>query len=165
MWARHGSMDGTGVAVGNGRTVFRRAGTGPSHERGMTNASVATGDRRSVLVVEDDRGIAQGLRALLVSRGFAVDVETEPQAALQRASEHGYHVVVADFDLGDQDGLDLVRRLRDLCPRLPILAVTAIDRSEALRASEDLDLQGCFEKPVDPEQLMEAVARSASSER
>ncbi|MDX1388329.1 MAG: response regulator [Acidobacteriota bacterium] len=131
----------------------------------MSNASIATQKRRSVLVVEDDRGIAQGLRALLISRGFVVDVEADPDAALRRVSERTYHVVVADFDLGDQDGLDLVRRVRDLCPKLPILAVTAIDRADALRASEDLELQGCFEKPVDPEQLMDAVTSSALDDR
>ena len=40
-----------------------------------------------VLVVEDDRGIALGLRALLISRGFAVDVEDDPDAALRHVSE------------------------------------------------------------------------------
>ena len=151
--------------LSHGQTSVPAGRGGPCREGKMTNASIAAGDRGSVLVVEDDRGIAQGLRALLISRGFTVDVEAEPDAALQRVNDQGYHVVVADFDLGDQSGLDLVRRLRNLSPQLPILAVTAIDRCEALRASQDLDLQGCFEKPVDPEQLVDAVMRNARADR
>ena len=47
----------------------------------------------------------------------------------------------------------------------PLLAdlIGEVGGEEALRASEDLGLQGCFEKPVDPDQLIEAVERSAGS--
>lgn len=129
----------------------------------MANAEIETDCEGRVLVVEDDRGIALGLRALLISRGFVVDVEDDPDAALRRVSEQHYDVVVADFDLGDRNGLDLVRRIRNLRPDLPVLAVTAVDRSEALRVSEDLGLVGCFEKPVDPERLIDAVIQHARS--
>ena len=129
----------------------------------MANAGIESDCEGRVLVVEDDRGIALGLRALLISRGFVVDVEYDPDAALRRVSEQHYDVVVADFDLGDRDGLDLVRRVRNLSPDLPVLAVTAVDHAEAMRACEDLGLVGCFEKPVDPERLIDAVVHHARS--
>ncbi len=112
-----------------------------------------------ILVVEDDRGIAQGLRALLSSRGYEVDLASAPETALRRLTERHYSLVVADFDLGEQDGLEVVRKLRSLHPGLPVLAVTAVDLAAATSAAEELGLEECFEKPVDPEELLRAVVR------
>ena len=112
-----------------------------------------------VLVVEDHPGIALGLQALLNSRGYTVRLASCIEAALDELECGSYGLVVADFDLGDQDGLSLVRELRVKHPTIPVLAVTAVDRAEAAEAAAGLSVAECLEKPVDPELLIAAVAR------
>ena len=114
-----------------------------------------------VLVLEDDPGIAVGLRHLLESRGFVVELADSAETALERVRRGRYAIVVADFDLGDQDGATIVRRIRLVQPDLPVLAVTAHDRQPEGFAAEELSLQGFLQKPVDPERLLDAVLQFA----
>ncbi len=112
-----------------------------------------------VLVVEDDEGTARSLRTLLASRGYRVDVALSAPVALRKATEHTYELVVADCDLGEQDGAELVRGIRRLHPGLPVLVVSARDRQAVLVALEGLDHRDCLEKPVLAETLLAAVER------
>jgi len=113
----------------------------------------------SVLVIEDDEGTARSLRTLLASRGYRVDVALSAPVALRRASERTYELVVADCDLGEQDGAELLRGIRGLQPGLPVLIVTARDRAQVLSVLEGLDQRDCLEKPVRADTLLDAVER------
>jgi DNA-binding response OmpR family regulator len=118
--------------------------------------------RYRILVIEDEFGVARGLRTLLFSRGYDVDLAATPSEALRYIARNRYGLVVVDFNLGDEDGVTLVREIRRIAPRIPIFAVTAVDRETASSAADDLDLAGCFQKPVIPEALLDAVARHVS---
>jgi DNA-binding response OmpR family regulator len=133
----------------------------PAVPEGKLNASERKRGRGRVLVIEDDRGIAQGVRSLLATHGFDVDVAPGPDDALERAERFAYRVAVADFDLGAADGRDVIRRLLRRHPGIRVLAVTAVDRADALRHAGELGLVECFEKPVDPGELVRAVMRHA----
>lgn len=112
-----------------------------------------------VLLIEDHEGSARGLRELLLSRGYRVDVERDGGAGLLRATEGEYALVVADCDLGRCDGTDIVRRIRAERPGLPVLVVTARDRSGVLERLKGAGVAECFEKPVPADRLLAAVER------
>ncbi len=112
-----------------------------------------------VLLIEDDRGSARGLRALLASRGYRVDLAADAGDASLRAERGAYDLVVADCDLDGQDGTEVVRSIRRLHPEVPILVVTARDRGGVLASVDGLAGEDCFEKPVRPEDLLAAVER------
>jgi DNA-binding response OmpR family regulator len=112
-----------------------------------------------VLLIEDDQGSARGLRTLLVSRGYRVDVAADAGDALLRAEDGTYDLVVADCDLGGQDGTEVVKSLRQRRPELPVLVVTARDRGGVLASLDGLAGEDCFEKPVRPEDLLAAVKK------
>jgi two-component system response regulator RegA len=112
-----------------------------------------------ILVIEDDNGIARGVRALLASRGIEVVLATGAEEALRHGVKGDLTLVVADFDLGGADGLEIIRELRAMRPGLPVLAVTAVDRPRAAVAARELGIAELFEKPADPEALVEAVIR------
>lgn len=112
-----------------------------------------------VLLIEDNPGTARGLRELLISRGYGVDVETDAVAGLRRATEGDYGLVVTDCDLGRQDGAEIVRRIRLLKPDVPVLVVTARDRGGVIEGLGAVGVVECLEKPVRPETLLAAVER------
>ena len=80
-----------------------------------------------ILVVEDDRAIAAGLRAGLEAEGFAVDVAADGVDGLWMGRENAYDVVVLDLMLPGLDGHEVCRRLRDAQIWTPILVLTARD--------------------------------------
>jgi len=94
-----------------------------------------------VLVVEDDRRMADMLRRGLTEEGYSVDVAVDGQDAVWMASEVDYDVVLLDISLPGFDGVEVCRRLRasDLwAPVLMVTARTAVDdRVRGLDAGAD----------------------------
>src|ERR1700682_66649 len=109
-----------------------------------------------VLVVEDDRRLAESLRRSLMESRIAVDVTHNGQDGLEAASTTPYDVIVLDLMLPLLDGLEVARRLREHKVDTPILMLTARDgvddRVAGLEAGADDYL-------VKPFALREVVAR------
>ena len=68
--------------------------------------------RMRILVVEDDAGIASGLRSNLQQRGYAVDVSDGVASAWSALRAERFDAVLLDLGLVDGDGSELLRRLR-----------------------------------------------------
>jgi len=121
-----------------------------------------------VLVVEDDRGIAEGLAAHLGRAGHAVDCTPGMAPAWRALAGEAYDVVLLDLGLADGDGTDLLRRLRDAPagrlpdPATPVLIMTARDQVAARIEALDLGADDYLTKPFDPDELaarMRALTR------
>ena len=66
-----------------------------------------------VLVVEDEKGLAAGLRRGLEAEGFAVDVALDGTQGLWRAREHPYDAIVLDLMLPGVNGFQVCSTLRE----------------------------------------------------
>jgi Response regulators consisting of a CheY-like receiver domain and a winged-helix DNA-binding domain len=80
-----------------------------------------------ILVVEDERAIAAGLRAGLEAEGFAVDVAADGVDGLWMGRENAYDAIVLDLMLPGIDGHEVCRQLREARIWTPILVLTARD--------------------------------------
>lgn len=94
-----------------------------------------------VFLIEDDPLIASGIKAGLIAQGMTVDhvsCASHAQGLLQTAI---FDVLVLDLGLPDEDGLVLLRRLREQGMTLPVLILTArdsiSDRVAGLQAGAD----------------------------
>jgi two-component system, OmpR family, response regulator len=123
-----------------------------------------------VLVVEDDDGIAAGLRGHLRQHGCAVDVAPGVASAWAALRAEPFDLVLLDLGLADGDGTDVLRRLRDAPAgalpdaRTPVLIMTARDEVSSRIAGLDLGADDYVTKPFDPDELaarMRALRRRA----
>lgn len=80
-----------------------------------------------ILVVEDERGIAQFIEQGLSEAGYRVDVATNGQHGLDQALTIAYDAIVLDIQLPEVDGLRLLRTVREQGDRTPVLLLTARD--------------------------------------
>jgi DNA-binding response OmpR family regulator len=121
-----------------------------------------------VLVVEDDKGIAEGLAGHLSRAGHAVDCTPGIGPAWRALTAEAFDVVLLDLGLADGDGTDLLRRLRQAPagrlpdPATPVLIMTARDHVSARIAGLDLGADDYLTKPFDPDELaarMRALTR------
>ena len=94
-----------------------------------------------VLVVEDEVGVATGVRRALEADGFMVDLETNGASGLKRAEVGGYSLIVLDIMLPGLNGFRICRALRERDDWTPILMLTAktgeLDEAEGLETGAD----------------------------
>lgn len=83
-----------------------------------------------VLIVEDDRTIAENLYDFLEARGHRCDYADSVESAQRLLATQVFDVAVLDRNLPDGDGLGLARRLRAAGNALPLLVLTARDALE-----------------------------------
>ena len=105
----------------------------------------------TVLLVEDDRRLAEMVTALLVEEGYCVEVAGGGQAGLHLGLTRHYGVLIIDRGLPVLEGLELLRRLRSNGIGTPALILTArgslTDRVEGLDAGAEDYLVKPFEVP------------------
>jgi len=94
-----------------------------------------------VLVVEDEEGLAEGLRKGLEAEGFATDIAVTGTDGLWMAREHPYDAIVLDIMLPGVNGYRVCATLREEGVWTPILMLTAkdgeFDEAEALDTGAD----------------------------
>jgi DNA-binding response OmpR family regulator len=81
-----------------------------------------------VLLVEDNRGIAEMVGEFLERRGYSLDFAADGVTGLHLAVENSYDIIILDIMLPGMDGLEVCRRLRkDAKKSTPVLMLTARD--------------------------------------
>ena len=81
-----------------------------------------------LLIVEDERKIAENLKKGLQELHYSVDLAFDGISGLQKALESDYALVILDRMLPGMDGLQLLQQLRAAGKRMPVLLLTAMDR-------------------------------------
>ncbi len=112
-----------------------------------------------VLIAEDDQEDRIILGRILEGAGHHVYLTSDGEQALKVHLKRGIDVVVTDLQMPKIHGLELIMKLRTLYPEAGIIAVSAtgplqLDMAEAVGATVTLS------KPVDPDELVEAVAKA-----
>jgi DNA-binding response OmpR family regulator len=109
-----------------------------------------------ILLVEDDRDIAELERDYLELNGFAVDMENNGRAGLEHALAADYDLLILDVMLPEVDGLTICKEVRTR-KEIPILMVTArkedIDKIRGLSVGAD----DYIVKPFSPNELVARV--------
>src|SRR5215813_8502061 len=109
-----------------------------------------------ILVVEDDRKVANFIQSGLSEEGYAVDVLYEGSHAGEQANALDYDAVVLDLMLPGRSGFQVLRDIRSRKRELPILILTAKDSLEERVAGLD---SGADDYMVKPFALAELSAR------
>ena len=107
-----------------------------------------------VLVVEDERRLADGLRAGLEAEGFAVDVALTGTDGLWFAQENAYDAIILDIMLPGVDGNQVCEQLRADDDWTPIIFVTARDDEIERLVALELGGDDYLTKPFSPRELV-----------
>ncbi|MEV0176141.1 response regulator transcription factor [Streptomyces sp. NPDC050803] len=110
-----------------------------------------------VLVVEDERNIADLQRRYLSREGFGVHVEADGDAALAAARRMRPAAIVLDIALPGMDGMEICRRLREEGDWTPVLFVTARDEVTDRILGLELGADDYLTKPFSPQELVARV--------
>lgn len=110
-----------------------------------------------LLLAEDDPMIGASMQQGLRLAGFAVDWVRDGQAAELALETGSYGLLILDLGLPRQDGLSLLRKLRQAGNPIPVLIVTARDAVADRVAGLDLGADDYLVKPFDLQELTARV--------
>ncbi|HEY4211528.1 MAG TPA: ATP-binding protein [Steroidobacteraceae bacterium] len=115
-----------------------------------------------ILVVDDEPDARALARRILEERGADVITVGSALEALAQVDDQGPpSLIISDIGMPDQDGYELIRKLRALpgiAGRIPAVALTALARAEDRRRALNAGYQTHVSKPVDPAELVAVVA-------
>jgi DNA-binding response OmpR family regulator len=100
-----------------------------------------------VLVVEDERRMADLLRQGLEEEGHSVILATDGKEGLAMAESHAFDAIVLDVMLPGMDGFSIAKKLRASRNQTPILMLTARDATDDMVAGLNLGADDYLVKP------------------
>lgn len=113
-----------------------------------------------ILIVDDDKVMAEMLVQQLTTERLEATAANCVNDALALFDERPFEVVVADIQMRERDGFELLREIQQRAPEVPVVLITAF-------ASDDVrtraDREGAFAflaKPFTIDQLLDTVARA-----
>ncbi|MGI6216763.1 MAG: response regulator transcription factor [Coriobacteriales bacterium] len=111
----------------------------------------------NVLVVEDEKRLADALDQILTESGYHVDAVYDGKAGLDYAESGMYDIIVLDVMLPKMDGFEVIRKIRQANISTPVLFLTA--RSQLSDKVTGLDRGGdeYMTKPFQPEELLARI--------
>jgi len=112
-----------------------------------------------ILLVEDNE-VNRAVVALALERlGYAVEIAENGRLALEKLGAASFDLILMDVQMPEMDGLEATRRIRDVDPTIPIVAITAHamkgDRERCLAAG----MSDYVAKPIQPDLLDRAIRR------
>jgi DNA-binding NtrC family response regulator len=119
----------------------------------------------SILVIDDEAEIREGLELLLKTEGYQVSMADTGQSGLARLGEHPFDLLLLDVSLPDRNGIELLKDIRRLNPNLPIVLITAYGSIEMARAAFKSGAMDYITKPWSNDELLAQVAQAVEAHR
>jgi two-component system invasion response regulator UvrY len=115
---------------------------------------------RRVLLVEDHQIVRDGLKTLLREQAMTVFGEASTAAdALTLAREEEWDLAVVDISLGAMSGLDVVREIKRIRPKVPVLVLSMHSEEEYARRAYKAGAAGYITKDSPRAELASAIAK------
>jgi len=117
---------------------------------------------RTVLIVDDEVVIREGIRRVLVENGYQTETSASGNLALERLQEKDFDLVITDLKMPGIGGMEVLKAIRILQPEVPVIIITGYATVEtAVEAIKN----GAFDylaKPFTPEQISDIVHKAVT---
>ena len=119
----------------------------------------------SILVVDDEAEIREGLELLLGSEGYRVGLAETAETGLASLEQHPYDLLLLDVSLPGRNGLEMLQEVRRRNPWQPVILITAYGSIEMARAAFKNGAQDYITKPWSNDELLVQVAQAVETGR
>lgn len=123
------------------------------------NGDTAGGGGELILVVDDEMLVLDVMNKLLTRCGYRVLLAEDAAEALEHLLENGGEigVIVTDIIMPDMNGLELLRRVKEIHPGLPAVAMSGNIDQEFLEKLEEIGVTEVIDKPFRADQLLKSL--------
>lgn len=114
---------------------------------------------KSILIVDDDPQFSRTLKDILVQRDYKVETEVNAENVIN-LMEHEYKLVVLlDLNLGNRDGTEVLRDIREKYPTKPVILITGYGKEMkgSIDKGFEIGAYACLYKPFEIDTLVEYI--------
>jgi CheY-like chemotaxis protein len=112
-----------------------------------------------VLVVDDNRALLEALGTILEGFGFQVFTAESGSKATAVVSEHPIDLLITDLGMPDEDGIEIIRRLKKEYPLLKVIAMSGTFGPGVLNAAQHLGADATLDKPMTASKLLDCIRK------
>src|SRR5512147_512007 len=120
---------------------------------------------KPILIVDDEKNIRLTLTESLASLAIETDTASNGEEALAKLKEKDFGVILLDIRMPGMDGMEVLRRVREIRPDIRVIMITAYGTVESAVEAMKLGAVDFLQKPFDPEQVRELVSRVIDREK
>ncbi|MFK8001855.1 MAG: sigma-54-dependent transcriptional regulator, partial [Polyangiales bacterium] len=113
-----------------------------------------------VLLVDDQRNMRTTLALLLRGANYEVDEADGADAACEKVQGSAYDLVLTDLKMGDRDGMDVLRHVREVSPLTEVVVMTAYGTIESAVEAMRMGAHDYIQKPFEEDELLMRVGRA-----
>lgn len=120
---------------------------------------------KKILVVDDEQGVLDYFSRILTEPEYEMHGATGGQEALDKLGENGFDMLILDLVMPGMDGMEVLRKVREVNQNLLVLVITGYPSEETTRESLD---RGCIDyihKPFDHEEVKHLIKDAFEAER
>ncbi len=118
-----------------------------------------------ILIVDDERGVAESLRQMLAFEGYAVEVTSSAAQAQSLLARGFFDVALIDLRMPKVNGIEMLEVCRRIDPAVAALVLTAYGTVEAAVKASHLGAKDFLAKPIRRDDLLAAVQRALDASR
>lgn len=115
----------------------------------------------TILIIDDDELFRSMLREMLEGASYTVTEAEDGKDGMQKLTATPPDLVITDLIMPNQEGLETIRKIRQILPEIPLVAVSGGGRLSAdsyLPAALGLGANKIFAKPFDRHEFLAAIA-------
>ena len=110
-----------------------------------------------ILIMEDDKNIAGGLKMILDEEGYNVDLQNTGHGAMEAVNHSEYDLLMADLRLPDIDGMQVVKQVKATSPDTEVIVMTGYATSSLAVDAMKIGAHDFIAKPFTEEQIKTAI--------
>ena len=118
-----------------------------------------------ILIVDDSQELLDIMCEYLETCGYTVHMTTESKDALRLIAATRYDIIVSDIHMPEMDGLELMARIKNKHPGLPVVLITGYSVSEARKIAMEKGADAFVEKPFHMKKMIEVVANLLNNKK
>jgi two-component system response regulator HydG len=124
-----------------------------------------TSGRARILIVDDQRNVRLTTALNLRSAGYATDEAPDGETAIEKVSQETFDLVLTDLKMGRVDGMEVLRRVREISPTTEVIVMTGFATVDTAVAAMRLGAYDYIEKPFSDDALRVKVAKALERRR
>ena len=114
-------------------------------------------NKKSVLIVDDDRTILESLKEIFLMKGFEVETAETGREAIEKSKRRFFNLMLLDIKLPDMEGTKLLQEVEDTVPKMVKIMVTGYPTLENAVEALNLGADAYLMKPIDPQKMLQVV--------